>query len=120
LTQIYFVHIPGTPTPVLYQLVGVDKPMELSGSASVDPATGDIHHIQADLDFSSENIGIKKIQADLTFGPVTLQGQTRPEVLPSVATIDLETAKQHWRNIHRYSDYRLYRVTTNFPGATQQ
>lgn len=120
LTEIHFVHIPETPTPVLYQMVGADKPMEVSGTAWVDPATGDIYRIQADLDFNSDNIGIKKIRADVAFSPVTLKGKTSPEILPSVATIDLETAKQHWRNIHRYSDYRAYRVSTNFPGADSQ
>jgi len=120
LTEIHFVHIPGTPTPVLYQMVGADKPMEVSGTAWVDPATGDIYRIQAGLDFNSENVGVKKIRADLTFSPITLKGQINPEIFPSVATIDLETAKQHWRNIHHYSDYRAYRVSTNFPGADSQ
>jgi hypothetical protein len=29
-----------------------------------------------------------------------------------VATIDVETPKQHWRNIHRFTEYKRFSVST--------
>lgn len=120
LTRIHFEHVPGTPTPVLYQMIGADKPMELGGTAWVDPASGDIYRIQAEFEFPSDNIGVRKIRAEVAYRPVTLAEETSPRILPATATIDLETAKQHWRNVHHFTDYRKYRVTSNIPGVSAQ
>jgi hypothetical protein len=64
-------------------------------------------------------MGLKTIRASVEFKPVLLQDETAPRVLPVSATIDLETPRQHWRNVHRFSDYRKFRVVMNMPGATQ-
>jgi hypothetical protein len=40
--------------------------------------------------------------------------------LPASATIDLETPRQHWRNIHHFTDYRKYRVAVSIPGASTE
>jgi hypothetical protein len=31
--------------------------------------------------------------------------------MPSSAIIDVETPKQHWRNVHRFTSYRRFRAT---------
>jgi len=120
LTRIHFEHIAGKPTPVLYQMIGADKPLELSGDAWVDAASGDIHRIQMTLKITVDDPGIKAIRAELSYSPVTLEDETAPRFLPATATIDVETARQHWRNIHKFQDYRKYRVSINMSGATTQ
>jgi hypothetical protein len=120
LARIHFEHIPSQPSPVLYQMIGADKPLELTGTAWIDPTSGEIHRIEAALSLESNDLGLKAIRADLSYAPVTLQDESAPHLLPAVATIDLETPRQHWRNIHHFVDYRKYRVTTNMPGASTQ
>lgn len=120
VARVHFEHIPGKSSPVLYQMIGADKPLELTGIAWVDPASGEIHRIEASFNVESHDLGLKEIRAGLTYAPVTLQGETEARLLPATATIDLETARQHWRNIHRFEDYRKYRVTMSMPGAAQQ
>jgi hypothetical protein len=119
LAKIQFAHIPGTPTPVLYQMFGPDHPLEVSGSAWVDATTGEIYRIDATIAPAASDLGVKAIRASVEFKPILLQDETKPRVLPVVATIDLETPHQHWRNVHRFSDYRKFRVAMSMPGATQ-
>lgn len=119
LEKISFQHIPNTPSPILYQTLGPDRALNISGTAWVDPATGEIYRIDAEIS-GANDIGIKSIDASVAFQPVVLQDEKTPELLPVTATIDLFTPRQHWRNLHRFSDYRKYRVAVNMPGGTTQ
>jgi hypothetical protein len=118
LEKIAFRHIANTPSPILYQMLGWDRPLDLSGTAWIDPATGAIYRIDATISSGVSDVGIKSIEASVVFQPVALQDDAAPELLPVVATIDLHTPRQHWRNIHRFSDYRKYRVAVNLPGGS--
>ena len=120
LARIHFEHIPGRPSPILYQMIGADKPLGLTGTAWVNPSSGTIQRIEAELNVDSNDLAVKTIRASLTYAPITLQGETEPRLFPATAIIDLETERQHWRNIHHFADYRRYRVTMNLPGAAQQ
>jgi hypothetical protein len=119
LARVQFEHLAGTPTPVLYQMFGPDRPLEVRGTAWVDAATGEIYRIEATIAPAVSDMGVKMIRAAVEFQPILLQAETTPRVLPVSATIDLETPRQHWRNVHHFTDYRKYRVAMNMPGATQ-
>jgi hypothetical protein len=117
LEKITFRHVPNTPSPILYQTLGPDRSLDISGTAWVDLASGGIYRIDARVSSGVTDIGIKAIDTSVVFKPVSLQDQNAPELLPEIATIDLETPHQHWRNVHRFSDYRKYRVAVNMPGG---
>ena len=119
LARIRFEHLPGTPSPILYQMITDDRPLDLSGTAWLDPATGAIHRIEVESGSTLSEMGVKSIRAVLQYGPVVLQDETQPQWLPVSATIDLETPRQHWRNVHRFSDYRKYRVDVKLSGGQQ-
>lgn len=120
LARVHFEHIQGTPSPILYQMIGAEKPLELTGAAWIDPASGEIYRIEMTANSAASDMGVKTIRAELTYGPVAIQDEKQPQWLPVSATIDLETPHQHWRNIHHFTDYRKYRVTMNLPGAPTQ
>ncbi|MGA8308287.1 MAG: hypothetical protein WB723_21610 [Candidatus Acidiferrales bacterium] len=109
LARIGFEHIPGKPTPILYQMIYSDRPMEISGVAWVDP-NGNIHRIEMNVGSSMSDMGLKSVRAQLDYGLVTLKDEPEPQWLPVSATIDLETPKQHWRNVHRFVNYKKYRT----------
>ena len=109
LARIGFEHIPGNPTPILYQMIDADKPMEISGIAWIDP-DGKIHRIERNVGSSMSDMGLKAVRAQLEYGLVILRDETVPRWLPVSATIDLETPRQHWRNVHRFVDYKKYRT----------
>jgi hypothetical protein len=120
LARIQFEHIPGTPSPAVYQKMMGDQPIEFSGTAWIDPATGRIHQIEAGAGSSLKEMGLKDLRAKLTYGEITLDEETDPRWLPVSAVVDLETPRQHWRNIHRFMDYRKYRVTVKLAEGGQQ
>lgn len=120
LEKISFQHIPNTPSSILYQTLGPDRPLDVSGVAWIDPSNGDIYRIDAVISSGISDIGIKSIDASVVLHAVVLQDEKTPEMLPTKATIDLETPRQHWRNVHRFSDYRKYRVAVNMPGGSTQ
>ncbi len=119
LARIRFEYIPGTPSPAVYQKFAGDQPIEFSGTAWIDPASGVIHKIEADTGPSLKEMGLKDLRAQLTYGEVTLDGETDPRWLPVSATVDLETPRQHWRNIHHFTDYREYRSTVRIGGGLE-
>ena len=109
LARIGFEHIPGTPSPILYQMINAERPMEISGVAWID-SSGNIHRIEMNVGSSMSDTGLKSVRAQLNYGLVTLKDEPEPQWLPVSATIDLETPKQHWRNIHRFVNYKKYRT----------
>lgn len=120
LSRFRFEHIAGTPSPMLYQMIGLERPLTLTGVAWLDPSTGDVYKIEVECGAGLDDIGVKAIRAALTYGPIPLRDETQPQWLPISATIDLETPRQHWRNVHRFSDYRKYRVDVKLGGTQSQ
>ena len=120
LQRINFVHIPDKPSPWLYQILGGDRPLDLSGTAWVDLVTGEIYKIEAWVDPTSTDLAFKELRAELDYAPVLLRDETAPRLLPDKATIDLETPRQHWRNTYSYQDYRRYRVAAAVEGVAPQ
>jgi hypothetical protein len=120
LARVHFEHIPGTPSPLLYQMINQDRPVQVTGTAWIDPATGQIYRIEAESGSTLSDMGLQSIRVNVVYGPVLLQGETKSQWLPVSATIDLETPRQHWRNIHHFTDYRKYRVAVSIPGANPE
>jgi len=110
LARVGFEHISGKSSPILYQMIYAERPLELSGVAWIDAYNGNIHRIDASVGSSMADMGLQSIRAELLYGLVTLKDETEPQWLPVSATIDLETPKQHWRNVHHFINYKKYRT----------
>jgi hypothetical protein len=120
LARIHFEHIPGTPSPAIYQKFVGDQAIEFSGTAWIDPSNGRVYRLEADSGSSLKEMGLKDLRAQLNYGPISLEDETEPRWLPVSATVDLETPRQHWRNIHHFTDYRKYRSAVKLEQGTQQ
>ena len=62
--------------------------------------------IEAGIAATLEDIGMKSLQSQVAFAPVTFQddfGRASVYWFPTEATIEVETPRQHWRNTHRFS-----------------
>ena len=110
LARVGFKHVPGSPSPILYQRLMSGRPVELEGTAWIDPESGQIFRISADVGASMQDLGMNQLRAELQYAPVTMSGSPQPLWLPATATIDVETPKQHWRNTHHFTKYRRYTV----------
>ncbi len=109
--QVHFKHIKGRPTPAALLLRGREYPMSLSGVARIDPETGAVEEISTELGESMQDLGLKNFHSDVEYSEETL-GQGKTYLLPAQATVEVNTPRQHWKNVHRFTDYRLFSVST--------
>jgi len=120
--KIRFQHIRNTRSIAALALRGREYPLEMSGTAWVDPETGNLLRIEAGIASTLEDIGMKSLQSQVTYAPVTFHqedlhpGDLHPDDpvywFPTEAVIEVETPKQHWRNTHRFSAYKQFSVAT--------
>jgi hypothetical protein len=119
LAKIHFQHIPGMRSPAALAVRGREYPLDLSGTAWVDPATGVITKLTAGVDASMEDVGLRSLHAEVRFAAVTFHDSSGSFWLPAQATVDVETRHQHWRNTHQFSGYRRFSVDTKQQVATK-
>jgi hypothetical protein len=110
LRLLHFEHVRGTDSPTALRLRGRDYPLDLSGVIWLDPETGSVVRVVALLSESLDDIGLRSLNCDVQYAPVVLPETAGAFWLPESATIELRTAKRHWRNVHTYSNYRKYSV----------
>jgi len=113
LQQVHFEHVHGRRSPSTLQLRGRDYPLEWQGSAWIDPRTGYIDRISAELKSSMDDVGLKKLSSEVQYTPVHFSTEKQTAWLPDVAVIEAATEHQHWRNTHMFSQYRRFSVTTD-------
>jgi hypothetical protein len=110
LRLVHFEHIKGSDSPTALRLHGRDYPLAYSGTIWLDPNSAVVVRIIASLVEPVEEVGLRDLHCDVQYAAVVLPDAAEPFVLPVSATIDVQTPKQHWRNIHTYSNYRKYSV----------
>lgn len=110
--KIRFRHLRGQKTPTVLLLRGREYPLEMTGVAWVDPATGIVERIESDLQFDMSDIGLKALHTEVNYAPVRFRGVNETPWLPAVAQIEVQTPKQRWRNIHRFERYQQFGVET--------
>lgn len=112
LVKVAFDHIQGTRSPAALALRGREYPLELSGEAWIDPETGSIARIEAGVADTLQDLGLNSIQSEVEFAPVSFHNSADSFWLPSAASVEVETPRQHWRNTHRFTDYKQFSVST--------
>lgn len=112
LTKVAFRHIRGTRTPAALALRGREYPLELSGTAWIDPETAAIARISAGIDNTMVDVGLNTLQTDVEFAPVLFHDPEKTYWFPSRAIVEVETPRQHWRNTHEFTSYKRFSVST--------
>lgn len=112
LDKVAFEHITGMRSPAALALRGREYPLELSGMAWIDDATGAITKIEATIGDTLQDVGLKSLQSEIDFSPSAFHGNKQTYWLPAVASIDVQTPRQHWRNTHHFNDYKEFSVGT--------
>jgi len=110
--KILFEHVVGMRSPAALALRGREYPLELSGTAWLDTETGAIAKIEAGVGDTLVDVGLKSLQSEIEFAPTRFHDVKQTYWLPVLASVEVETPRQHWRNTHRFSDYKEFSVTT--------
>ncbi len=112
LKRIHFHHIRGMRSPLGLLLKNREFPMELDGEAWVDSATGMVARMEATLSETLEDIGMRRFHAEVLYNPVKFSSSDAALWLPASAQIELASAKNQWKNFHRFTEYKLFSVKT--------
>src|SRR3982074_186879 len=112
IEKVTFRHIPGMKSPAALALRGREYPLELSGAAWIDPDTGAIAKIVADIQDTLQDVGLKSLRSQIEFSPLPCPDSKPVYWFPTQATVEVETPRQHWRNLHRFSEYKKCSVGT--------
>src|SRR5579864_5813939 len=112
LTKVAFRHVSGMKTPAALALRGREYPLELSGTAWIDPQTGSIARIEAGIEDTLQDVGLKSLHSEVEFAPVPFADTKQVYWFPKQASVEVETPRQHWRNLHRFTEYKKFSVST--------
>jgi len=119
LEKVSFQHIPGTKSPAALALRGREYPLELQGTAWIEPETGSIARIEAGIADTLQDVGLKSLSSDIDFAPLTFTDVKQAYWFPTQARVEVETPKQHWRNLHQFTQYKKFSVSTEEQVATK-
>jgi len=112
LDRVRFQHIRGMKSPAALALRGREYPLELSGTAYIDPKTGAIERIEAGIEDTLQFVGLESLHSQIDFAPLQFSDSKEVYWFPDRATVEVETPRQHWRNVHQFTEYRKFSVST--------
>jgi hypothetical protein len=112
LAKISFEHVPGMKSPAALALRGKEYPLELTGMAWVDPQTGSIAKMEAGIANTLQDVGLKALNSEIDFAPMPFADSKEVYWFPTQARVEVETPRQHWRNLHQFTAYKRFSVST--------
>ncbi len=118
-SKVSFQHVSGTRSVAALALRGREYPLELSGTAWIDPETGVIDKIVADVGDTMRDVGLNTLRSEVSYAPVPFRGTKQTYWFPAQASVEVETPRQHWRNLHAFTDYKRFSVDTEEQVANQ-
>lgn len=119
LIKLTFQHIRGMRSPAALSIRGREYPLELSGTADIDPQSGAVVKMTAEIGETMTDVGLKTLRSEIEFAPVPFKDSKDVYWFPLQATVEVETPRQHWRNTHRFSQYKKFSVSTEEQVATK-
>lgn len=108
LVKLQYTPVPGATSPAALRLRGKNYALPLSGTMWIDKQSGAVVRLTAAVDSSLSDLGLKGMSSDIHYALVQFHDPDESYWMPVSATIDVETPKQHWRNIHRFTAYRRF------------
>jgi hypothetical protein len=93
------------------QLRGKNYPIPLSGTIWIEPQTGAVVKLIASMDSSLSDLGLQAMRSEIHYATVNFHDPEESYWMPVSAVIDVETPRQHWRNIHRFTSYKRFKAT---------
>lgn len=109
--RVRFRHIKDARSPTALLLRDRTYPLDLQGVAWIDPESGMIAKIEAELGSNLDDLGLRVFRSEVQYAPVKFKEAAL--WLPVSAIIEVQTPRQHWRNVHSFTNYRRFSVSTD-------
>jgi hypothetical protein len=111
LVKIHFKPVAGASSPAAIQLRDRNYPLPLTGDIWIDRESGAVVKLVSSLESNMDDLGLHNLRSEIHYSVVQFHDPEEAYWMPASAVIDVETPKQHWRNVHRFTDYRRFRAT---------
>jgi hypothetical protein len=108
--RIRFVPVPGASSPASLRLRGRNYALPMSGTLWIDPQSGAIVKLEASVDSSLSDLGLAGLRSEVHYAQHAFREPAESLWVAESAVIDVETPRQHWRNLHKFSDYKRFNV----------
>jgi hypothetical protein len=82
----------------------------MSGALWVDARSGAIVKLQAAVDSSLSDLGLAGLRTEVHYAPHAFHDPAETVWIAESAEIEVDTPRQHWRNQHKFSDYKRFNV----------
>ena len=109
--KINFKFVPGASSPAALQLRSHNYPIPLSGTIWIEKQSSAVAKLVATMDSSLSDLGLRGMRSEIHYATVHFHDPDESYWMPVSAIIDVETPRQHWRNIHRFTGYKRFRAT---------
>lgn len=106
----HFVPVPGASSPASLRLRGKNYALPMSGTLWIEPRTGAIVKLEARVDSSLSDLGLAGMRSEVHYTQRTFRDPAESVWVADSAVIDVDTPRQHWRNLHKFSDYKRFDV----------
>ena len=111
LAKVKFEPVPGASSPAALRLRGRNYPLPLSGRLWIEPETGAVVKLEAQVDGSLSDLGLSGLKSEIQYAAHQFHDPDETVWIPETAVIDVQTPKQHWRNLHQFKDYKRFDVS---------
>lgn len=118
--RINFKPVSGASSPAAMQLRGKNYPIPLSGTIWIEPQSGAVVKLVAAMESSLGDLGLQAMRSEIHYATVHFHDPDESYWMPVSAVIDVETQRQHWRNIHRFAGYKRFRATIQVEEAERK
>jgi hypothetical protein len=108
--MIHFSPVPGASSPVSLRLRGKNYPLPMSGTLWIEAQSGAIVKLEAKVDSSLSDLGLAGLRSEVHYAPHTFRDPAESIWIADSAVIEVDTPRQHWRNLHHFTDYKRFNV----------
>ena len=109
-SKIRFAAVPGASSPASLRLRGKNYPLPLTGTLWIDPRSGAIAKLVAQVDSSLSDLGLAGMRSEVQYAQHAFREPADSIWVAESAVIEVATPRQHWRNVHKFSDYKRFNV----------
>jgi len=107
---VHFSPVPGASSPASLRLRGKNYPLPMSGTLWIEPQSGAIVKLEAKVDSSMSDLGLAGMRSEVHYALHSFRDPAESIWVADSAVIDVDTPHQHWRNLHKFTDYKRFNV----------
>jgi len=104
--KLRFESRPGADSPIMVRIRERNYAVGLHGTAWIEPQFGTVVKIIAASSSDISDLGIRRMSTEIQYLPDKAHDPRNSYWTPASAIVEVDTAKRHWRNIHRFTEYK--------------